>query len=466
MVFVGISMTKRTLYILVLFLFCVGCKSKKEEVAVKQKSVLETVLEQKVLKVIILNNSISYFLYKGTPMGFHYELVKEYAKALGVELKLKVAPDYDTALEMLERKQGDILASSVSITGSRKKKMLFTIPLMQSNPVLVQNKNSTKQYVEDWLTVDSMQLSIISKPLNRHLVKNIEESLGLHFSITSYTDVDQEQMIEWVAEDSISATLADKVVAEVAKTYHSELDISIAAGLSHNIAWAVNLEANDLQEDLNKWLLAYKESREFRLLNIKYFQNKKSLLRNRVGNEMTSVQISPYDTYIKEEAKKMGWDWRLLAALIYTESRFDPSQISWAGAFGLMQLMPRTAKKFGATRYSSEKQQIEAGRKYIQYLEEQFAKDMIDREDLSYFVLAAYNSGMGHIRDARNLAEKFGKDRDCWEDVENYVLLLSSPKYYNDDVVKYGYFRGKETANHVRRIRNLYKNYQSLFAEE
>ncbi len=453
-------MIKKHLYISLslVFFFAIGCtNSPKKEVSIFQK-----IKQKKVLRVALLNNSIDYFLYRGTPMGFHYELAKAYAKHLDVELDLTVADSYPQALNLIETGECDILASNVNITGSRKRKMLFSTPLLRSNAVLVQNKNSKQQYVKNWLDSDILQVTISGEATSKRIVENIQEDLGIYIDISYDEGIVQEELIDKVADGTILATFSDKMTAKVAKTYHRNLDISIDASLPHNMSWALPLKATELQQDLNKWMKSYKQTRNYRHLYTKYFLNTKSILRNKGGNIASGKRLSPYDRYIKKEARKLGWDWRLLAALIYTESRFDPSQVSWAGAFGIMQLMPLTANNFGASRDSPVGKQIEAGRKYIQYLEEEFSQSMTDKTDIKRFILGAYNSGSGHIIDAQNLAEKHGKDRDKWNEVAPYILLLNNPKYYTDETVKYGYFRGKETVNHVNRITDLYENYKEL----
>ncbi|PVX52050.1 membrane-bound lytic murein transglycosylase F [Balneicella halophila] len=466
----GTSMTKNTfLHIFLIFLIInlLGCKQEtKQNAQQEQVDIFQNIIKNNELKVIIINNSVDYFTYKGTPMGFHYELIKEYTKDFGVSLTLIVAPDYENALELLESGEGHMLASNVNITGSRKKRMLFSEPFMRSNPVLVQNKESNKQYIEDWLDTDTIKITIPKESASERIIQNIEENLGLCINTEFYANVDQEQLIDMVAEDSIASTLADKLVAKVAKTYYPQLDISINAGLPHNMAWAINKNGVELQRNINDWINVFRKSKKYRTLYTKYFRNKKSIVRNKEGKLASTKALSRYDKYIKKEAKILNWDWRLLAALIYTESRFDHSQVSWAGAFGLMQMMPITAKNFGASRHSSPQEQLTAGRKYLQYLEEKFAQDMIERKDLKLFVLASYNSGSGHILDARELAKKEGKDKDSWSEVAPYVTLLNKPKYYNDKVVKHGYFRGKETINHVNRVISIYQDYKNLFPKE
>ena len=140
--------------------------------------------------------------------------------------------------------------------------------------------------------------------------------------------------------------------------------------------------------------------------------------------------------FIKKYSEEIGWDWKLIASLMYQESRFQPNVRSWAGAFGLMQFMPATASRFGIGPNSSNEQQIRAGVKFLMWLEEKF-DNIEDRDEKIKFTLAAYNVGLGHIIDARNLAEKNGSNPDNWDNsVDNYLLSKSDTEFYNDPVVK------------------------------
>jgi membrane-bound lytic murein transglycosylase F len=149
--------------------------------------------------------------------------------------------------------------------------------------------------------------------------------------------------------------------------------------------------------------------------------------------------------------------------MIYQESRFNPEATSWAGAFGLMQLMPGTAENYGITNESSPRAQVKAGVKLIQWLDERFREDITDDNERIKFVLASYNIGYGHIQDARRLAEKYGADPDRWSgNVEEWLLKKSDPKYYTDPVVKYGYARGIETFNYVKEVMQRYEHYKNI----
>ena len=177
----------------------------------------------------------------------------------------------------------------------------------------------------------------------------------------------------------------------------------------------------------------------------------------------TGGELSPYDKIIKAAARRIGWDWRMLASVIYQESGFKPHVQSWVGAYGLMQLMPETMKAYGITRKSDEKAQINAGVRLLKSFENQLPETISDSVEKIKFVLASYNGGLAHILDARRLAMKYGKNPDLWtNNVDYFVLHLSEKKYYHDSVVRNGYMRGWETYKFVKEIFSRYESYKTL----
>ena len=172
--------------------------------------------------------------------------------------------------------------------------------------------------------------------------------------------------------------------------------------------------------------------------------------------------ISPYDTHFIRHSQAIGWDWRLMAAQCYQESGFDPEAVSWAGARGLMQIMPETAVHLGlpADQMHQPEKNISAAARYLRELERKFS-DIPGRSERINFILAAYNGGTGHVRDAMALARKHGKNPQLWNDVAPFILRLSQPQYYNDPVVRYGYLRGEETYGYVTSIRERWLRYRA-----
>jgi membrane-bound lytic murein transglycosylase F len=179
-------------------------------------------------------------------------------------------------------------------------------------------------------------------------------------------------------------------------------------------------------------------------------------------------EISPFDDLIKKHAKKIDVDWRFLAAIIYHESRFDPEAQSPFGAAGLMQVVPNTAQRFGVApeEILDPDRNIAAGAGFVKYLYSYWRKKLKNPTDLDKFVLASYNVGLGHVIDARMLAEKHGLDQDLWDDhVEEMLLKKSNPDYYNDTVVKHGYCRGNEPVQYVNRVMDYFQQYKNITKE-
>ena len=184
----------------------------------------------------------------------------------------------------------------------------------------------------------------------------------------------------------------------------------------------------------------------------------------KINDNLRHGIISDYDNLFKKHATLINWDWRILAAQAWVESRFNPNAQSWAGATGLMQLMPRTARAYGlnANESTIPDKNIEAAVKSIKDLDKSLLKYVPDDNERLYFIIAAYNSGIGHIYDAIALARKYGKDPTKWfGNVEDAVLWKANPEYYNDDACRFGYFRGKQTVAYVKEVFRHYNIYKS-----
>ena len=174
--------------------------------------------------------------------------------------------------------------------------------------------------------------------------------------------------------------------------------------------------------------------------------------------------ISPYDDLVKKESLKYGLDWRLITSQMYQESRFNPKARSFAGAQGLLQVMPRTGRQFGYTNLTKPENGVAAGLAYLDWLEQRFPA-RLDLAEKLYFTLAAYNAGHGHVEDARRLAQRLGKDPDKWfGHVEDAMLLLAKPQYARQ--ARYGYVRGSEPVKYVREIKNRYLGYVAALQEQ
>ncbi len=434
---------------------------------------LERIRQEGVLKVVTEYNSISYFIYRGQPMGYQFEMLQALANHLDLELEVSVSNDLDKNFRDLKEGVVDLIAMNLTVTADRKQQVSFTSPLLQTRQVLVQRKperweNMQRKQLEN--NVLRSQLDLAGKTIyvqagsvyaNRLMTLSNEIGGGIRIN---EVQLESEQLVQRVALGEIDYTICDENVGLVNTTYFPQIDVGTAVSFPQNVAWAVHLGSDSLKAEIDHWIDEYKGSRSYALLYNKYFKNRHTY-RN-IHSEyyaLSSGKISSYDGIIKTEAEKIQWDWRLLASMIYQESRFNPQATSWAGAFGLMQLMPGTARNYGITAESSPQAQVRAGVKFIQWLDDRFREVIPDEEERIRFILASYNIGYGHIQDARRLAEKYGADPNIWHgNVEEWLLKKSDPKYYTDMVVKYGYARGIETFNYVKEVLERYEHYKNI----
>ncbi len=232
---------------------------------------------------------------------------------------------------------------------------------------------------------------------------------------------------------------------------------------SLGVKWAVARGNNELADSLNMWFKPemYAEIKKEQ----NYIFSTRSVTRHVYAPflDRQSGIISHYDHLFKKYAPVARWDWRLMAAQCYQESCFDPRARSWAGACGLMQIMPSTADHLSLPRsaiYDPE-QNVKAAASYLRELSAYF-RAVPTAEERRLFVLAAYNGGYFHVQDAMALARKYGKNPHRWRDVAYYILALENPSYYNDPVVAHGYMRGSETVGYVDGIRKRYAQYRGV----
>ncbi|NQT78553.1 MAG: transporter substrate-binding domain-containing protein [Bacteroidetes bacterium] len=439
---------------------------------------LQNVLERDTLIALTDYNSTNYFIYRGEPMGYQFEMLKQFADHLGVNLKLVITSDMHHAFEMLNNDEVDLIAMGLTVTRDRQKVVDFTIPQIQTKQVLVQRKPENWKKMRTW---DEIEEQLIRNPLElagktvyvqrgtvfADRLAILANEIGDTIKIIEDPEREVEELITAVANGEIDYTVSDEHIAKVNEKYYPNIDVSTAVSFPQHVAWAVKHGEDSLKFAVNDWILNYNKSVASRYIYNKYFNNPRSVYIAR--SEYYSIgggKISQYDDIIRELSADYDFDWRLVASLIYQESRFQPEVKSWVGAFGLMQLMPATAEIYGIDSTSSAADQIWAGIKFIRWIDKQLPPEIDDPEERIRFMFAAYNVGIAHIYDARRLAEKHGKDPNIWTDnVDFFILHKSDPTYYRDPVVKYGYARGEETYKFVVEIFERYEHYKKVIED-
>lgn len=439
---------------------------------------LDDIREDGVLKVLIIYSSTSYFLYKGQPMGFEYELLNRLAEHLELELELVISTDLDTEFAVLNRGDVDLIGHGMTVTNQRKWEVDFTEYLYLTRQVLVQKKPDNyreiswrslqRQLIHDPIQLIDDTVSIRRNSAYSERMVSLANEMGGNIIVdTLGSTLSTDEIINKVAEGEVKYTIADENLAKINASYHPNLKVDVPVSFSQRIAWVTRKKSPELRKAVNDWILSIRNGGTYNVIYNKYFKNEKTFKR-RVRSDYYSLnnqQISEYDGLIKKYASKIGWDWRLLAAQVYQESRFDPGANSWAGARGLMQVMPATAKALKIKDVRDPEQSIRGGTDYLDMLYGRF-EDIPDSLNRIKFAIASYNCGYGHVRDAMRLAEDEKVDPNVWEGhVEKMLLALSSPANFNKPFIKYGYVRGIEPTNYVRQIFERYEHYKQFIEE-
>lgn len=470
-------------FVMLVVIFCcivLSCKHDKKQEGNQIPHIDLTEIKKRGYLIAVTDyNSTNYFIYRGQPIGFQYDLLKELEKHLGVKLTIIVNNDIGSNFRCLNDGSCDLIALNLTITKERKQFVDFTKPHSQTRQVLVQRKPEnwyklTKR--ERDLSVIRNQLRLAEKDIIIYVqkkssyvarLKNLSDEIGDTIRMIE-VDEETEQLIAKVASGKIEYTVCDENVARVNQTYYPNIDIQTSISFPQYLAWAVRKGSAELLYEINNWLTEFKKTKKYRILYNKYFKNPKSAsIVQSDYYALNSGKISMYDEAIKKYAAEIGWDWRLVASIIYQESRFKPTARSWAGAYGLMQIMPSTAKRFGISESSPPEMNIKAGTQFIQWLDRRLEKEVRDDEERIKFVLASYNIGLGHILDAMALAKKYGRNPRKWEDnVEYYLEKKSERKFFTDPVVKYGYCRGSMPVLYTKEILERYDHYKNIIPFE
>jgi membrane-bound lytic murein transglycosylase F len=439
---------------------------------------LDAIRERGKLIAVTDFNSIDYFVYKGEPMGFNYELLKSFSDFTGIDLEIISENSIEKACGMLESGEADVLAFGLNVNSAGGKNLLFTDPIDETRQVLVQRKPDNwrslsddaleKKLIRGLMGLANKSVYVQRSSAHADRLREIAHETGDSINTIEVPYI-PEKLIQHVANGEIDYTLCDANIARVNSTYYPNIDVNTNISKPEGIAWGVRrVNSDTLLTELNRWIKVYRNTRSYALLHAKYFSNSRSstIIRSDYYS-LNTGRVSKYDDLIREFSARIDWDWRLLASLIYQESEFKPDVTSMAGAYGLMQIMPVTGRNFGIDIMSSPKNNLSAGILYIKWLNSIFDSRITDKQERLNFILASYNAGPGHVLDAMRLAEKNGMDPQKWEgSVAVWLQKKAEPQYYRDAVVKNGYFRGKESVKFVSEVLNRFEHYKNIIPEE
>lgn len=415
------------------------------------------------LRVGTLYSPTSYFIYRGEPMGYDYSLVNDFARAKGMVIDLQVATSLNSLVRMLDSGQVDLLAYEIPVTTEYKDHIRPCGPETFTSQVLVQPKEPKGGYprITNVTQLVGRDVYVEKDSKYQYRLENINENLGGGINIhpIDRDTLITEDLIEMVSQDEIPLTIVDSDIARINKTYYPNLDISLEISFPQKASWGVAPDKAWLADSVNAWFDQDEPRKENAALLKRYFELSKGMPPSIMTLDLSKGKVSPFDGLFRKYAGEAEIDWRLLAAQGFVESRFNPSAVSWAGARGVMQIMPGTGRQFGASpaQLADTETSIRLATKIYNLLDRSLASDVPDPMERRKFIMAAYNGGIAHVRDAIALAKKYGKNPQVWDgNVETALMMKSKPEYFNDPVCRYGYFRGTETTRYVKDVIGLY----------
>ena len=428
----------------------------------------QAIKERGSIRLITRYGSVSYFLHHGLERGFEYEFLSEFAKQHNLRVEVVIPQENEDPIDVLNRGDGDVIAQNYSITPQRAQFISYSEPYNLVNQILV-----LPSHLQDTFdSIDALNGLTVAVRRGSSYYSTLRELQKQGFDVNIELvpeNWDTEGLITSVANGDIQATIADDNLFNAAAIYVEGIAAGPSLSNSDVVAWGIRRNASELKSQMDAFLADHfriseldgepKRSMLLNMLRHRYFENEIMVHRFRSPIAKTEYAglLSPYDSLVRPIADEMGVDWKLVVAVMAQESRFDPYAESWAGAVGLMQVIPRFSEFADYELYDEELNVREGVRILKEHLDHYAYLDSTSQLQLA---LATYNSGMGHIADARRIAIDHNKDPNNWEHVEDGLLKLMRPEYYMK--ARHGFARGTETVNYVRDVMNRYRMYQTI----
>ncbi|MGF6591453.1 membrane-bound lytic murein transglycosylase F [Pseudomonas sp. 2835] len=421
---------------------------------VEKPSTLERVKEDGVLRVITRNSPATYFQDRNGETGFEYELVKRFADDLGVELKIETADNLDDLFNQLGQPSGPVLAAAGLVSSEqRKSQVRFSHPYLEVTPQIIYRNGRPRP--TDAKDLVGKKIMVLKGSTHAEQMAELKKQ----YPALEYEESDAVEVVDllrMVDEGQIDLTLVDSNELAMNQVYFPKVRVAFDLGDARDQRWAVAAgEDNSLLNEINEFLDKVQKNGTLQRLKDRYYGHVDVL--GYVGAytfaQHLQQRLPRYEKAFQASAKKEQVDWRLLAAIGYQESMWQAEVTSKTGVRGLMMLTQRTAQAMGVSNRLDPVQSIRGGAKYFMYVKSEL-DDNIEEPDRTWFALAAYNVGSGHLDDARKLAKREGLNPNKWLDVKKMLPRLSQKQWYSK--TRYGYARGGEPVHFVANIRRYY----------
>ena len=403
-----------------------------------------------IIHALLFFHAADYFVYRGVPIGFQYELLKELESELGVYVDMKIETDANKIQYEMFSDNYDIVVADFSTSAFLLPLVERSIPHSYSYPVLVTgNIEDTPEKKTIYISNDFSAI-LFFEP----------NSPFAPYPVLKTNEYSTEELFEKVDNGEISYLICDYNQAITLIPFYSNVQILEKVGTQFERRWILNKKNVQLNEDINHWLLDFKKTSKYRRLLKKYFTPESAL----INASFASVNngISKYDNTIKKYAQLHNFDWRFVASIIFQETKFSPGLTGKGGSFGLMQLMPVTMDYYGISENQTEEENIRVGVQHLNTIRKSF-DDIENEEEKLYFIAASYNAGRGHIFDAQRLCARNEENFKKWDNVAKYLKLKTKREIVADSLVKSGYFPGTHTIKYTQQVMNRYNLYKAAY---
>lgn len=487
----------KNILLLLVLLGVASCSNTTSESTTTRSDSLPTIAVQHdfpdTLIVGTIYSPASFFIFKGDTLGYDYERIKAFARENKMGVKFHVATSMKELVGYLENNKVHVAAYEIPMTAEYKQQVIHCGEQNVKYQVLVQPQ--TKDTLTNVTQLVGRDVYVIHGSSYEARLKNLDSEIGGGIKIHAIDNdsLISDDLISMVASGRLPLTIVDSDIAEINKTYNDSINISLKVGFPQRASWAVGKDWKWLADTINTWARNNNTIATARQVRERYFAMNKhhldsmkalsdsvstiiEMAKNNSGEidysklyRRGSGDISGYDRLFKKYAATAGVEWTVLAAIAYVESNFNPSAVSWAGARGLMQVMPGTARGHGFSEeaLSDPEKSVYIASLVISKTDKFFQSYISNRAERLRFTIGAYNAGVGHVTDAMKLAQKYGKKPQVWyNNVEEAILWKMRPEFYNDPVCSFGYCRGTETLNYVRQVENAYRVFRAFEAKQ
>nr|WP_311521658.1 transglycosylase SLT domain-containing protein [uncultured Porphyromonas sp.] len=463
----------RTIYLLglLLSLLLSACSQEEGDESAQHFRGWQEVVDSDTLRIGTLTSPEDFYLLRGEMMGLEYQKAVDFAQAHELVLDVQIERSLDSLLWRLEQGEIDLCITPLAMSRGNLERFSFGGIIDTASLVLVQRK-AKEGMISNLSELGGKKVWIDAGGAAEVRLHQIEEEIGENIEVVPSDSLSMEELlVQMGTEEGIDFLLVDEHLGQLGMRYFPSLNADLRVSAPIKYGWALCKENNSLKKQLDTYFLTDEKLGHYSRLrdqnsHLQSYIQEFAMVTERV--QLTQGVISQYDALFEKEGARLPWHWTVLAAIAYHESRFRSDVVGWSGARGLMGIMPRTGASYGATKEELLRPEVSIRVAVDCLLEVRKSfGDMTDEATQLSFTLAAYNAGLGHVQDAMRLARKHHAPDSIWQGgVREYILLKSHPEYYNDPVVRFGYLRGKETANYVDDVMNRSQVYHALLQKK